>query len=424
MATKVDTGQSLSVAKSLGYTGSSNQEFDSWFSNLDELSQEAVKTGNSALVSYIQAINSTSDPYRRQQLENALNSYRSQVFEPNFLQRIGEDLFGDTSSRTNFENQVNDKFIQAISGIQEGEHKEDYTDPASEVARRRAAGINDDLSGASQLGSGEPGSIDEPNLTPGIVNDQVSFIPDVLQGALNVFSSTMSFISGLKNFQLQNLSIASNELNNLSSADSWLTSMLKHTIRYDFNFDDSKTPDTRLSDFNNALVSALESISSSSEFSHLSPYTRKAVKSIIANYDSDNIASKALYEQMKNDFLKARKSNVEIESSPNFSDFVSEWISNCQPYMQSLYDAEIKEFEARQKQPELVESQIYVNTKSGDLHKKQSDLIDWRKSKIETISTLFDNIKSAIPKDKQWKGIASWFTDMGKVIAVTKILGE
>lgn len=251
---RVDYGSSLDIAKQLGYTGSSNSEFDTWFKSLSDLEKEAITSGNYALLSYIKAYQSTDDPYRRQQLENSLNAYRSQSYEPNFFQRIGEDIFGDTSSRTNFINQTNDKLIQDIKGIQEGLHTEDYTDPASEVARKKAAGLNVDLTGGERIGSGQPGAIDEPELAPGVVNDGYSALPEIGSAVAQVFSMSMSFAQAFQGLSAGSIQIASEKLGLLDSVDNFLISQIGNRLTEDdiksiLNKDD-KSSDSRLASIN------------------------------------------------------------------------------------------------------------------------------------------------------------------------------
>lgn len=364
------------------------------------------------------------NPYVYELLINAYNTYASQVFSPNLGQQFGEAL-GDYSSRTNFVNQQVAGLRQEIAEILKANHIEYLSSASAESADMSKAGINVDLSGGQGISPAEGSDIDNSDLANPIVNTgetpAVDFVSNVLQGCMNVFSSTMSFVGNLKQFELQNLQIASDELNNLTNADTWLNQMLKRTIKYNF---DGASSDVNSGAWHNALQDAFVSITESPEFNHLSRRTRKAVKTVLSNYDVDNVTSKVLYEQMKNEFLTARQKNVEIQSSHTFSEFLSDWISNSRPYMDQFYQAQMKEFEAKQKQPDLVQSEIAKNKSSERQQNASAVMTEYRKQKVETIGTLFDGIKNAIPNDAWYKGLAEWFTEMSRIMTIQALIKE
>lgn len=201
--------------KDLGYTGSSNADFDAWFSGLSDAEKQYINTENPVLLQYIKAYNSTTDPYIRQQLEGFLSNFNSQKFSPTLLQSLGE-AFGDTSARQNFLNQASADFSTSITKLLEGKHVEDYTDPSAEIARRKLAGINDDLNGGSQIGTGDPAQIDNSEPQPGIVNDGQSAVQSVAQIGTSIVSFAMQMYTGFQN--IRSLSLENN-LKELSLSD-------------------------------------------------------------------------------------------------------------------------------------------------------------------------------------------------------------
>lgn len=197
--------------RNLGYTGSTNAEFDQWYSSLSDLERDYVNTANPALFSAIQAYNSAPDDYHRQQIMNAYLDYQGQSFEPTLLQQIGE-AFGDHSARASFQNSINKSLVDAVTRVGESAHTEAYTDPAAELARRKNAGINDALSGGSQIGSGEPGSIDERQLSDPFINDGQSDVSSIAQIGTSIVSFAMQMYTGFQNIRSITLDNAMKEL--------------------------------------------------------------------------------------------------------------------------------------------------------------------------------------------------------------------
>ena len=194
------------VLKDLGFTGKP-EELPSWFEGLSDVEKEYYRTENPVLLQYIQALRSTNDPYVRQQLEGAYSNFKSQSFNPNFLQNIGE-LVGDTSARANFNNQLNSGFSGEISRIIEGKHVEDYTSEPAQLERLKESGINTDLNGGSALSAGEPGKIDEAQLQPGVVNDGSNAVEPLFQAGAQIVSFAMQAYQGfmsVKSISLDNL---------------------------------------------------------------------------------------------------------------------------------------------------------------------------------------------------------------------------
>lgn len=128
---------------------------------------------------------SLPDDYK-QQLLTAYDTYNGTSFSPNIFQNFGEVL-GDYSSRANFENTRFTNLNAAISEILNAYHSEQYSDPSAELARRKSAGLNDDINGGSSIGSGQPGDIALPDNLPAPVNDMQSSIPEIGSTVAQVF---------------------------------------------------------------------------------------------------------------------------------------------------------------------------------------------------------------------------------------------
>ena len=185
------------VLTDLGFTGTPD-ELASWYQGLSDVEKEYYRTENPVLFQYIQALRSTNDPYVRQQLEGAYANFKSQSFNPNVLQNIGE-LVGDTSARANFNNQLNSGFSGEIQRILEGAHVEDYTSEPAQLERLKQSGINADLQGGSALSAGEPGKIDETELQPGVVNDGSNAVAPLFQAGAQIVSFAMQAYQGFMN---------------------------------------------------------------------------------------------------------------------------------------------------------------------------------------------------------------------------------
>lgn len=145
------------------------------------------------------------------QFLNAYNSYKSQSFNPNWFQQLGYELFDDTSAWNNFENTRLSAFWDNFGRINDAMHQENFSLPSAELARRKAAGINDDLSGATQIGSGTPGNIDQADMAVPALNDGSNMIQDISNVGQTIISTALQLYSGFQ-------SIRGADLDNLSKS--------------------------------------------------------------------------------------------------------------------------------------------------------------------------------------------------------------
>lgn len=145
------------------------------------------------------------------QFLNAYNTYKSQSFNPNWFQQLGYDMFGDSRAWDNFENTRLSSFWDTFGRITDAMHQENYSLPSEELARRKAAGINDDLSGGNAIGSGSPGNIDQAEMAVPSLNDGSNMIQDISNVGQTIISTALQLYSGFQ-------SIRGADLDNLSKS--------------------------------------------------------------------------------------------------------------------------------------------------------------------------------------------------------------
>lgn len=339
-----------------------------------------------------------------------------------------EDLLGLSDvSREKFYNQMRMDAKEYMMSLVDKYNDRSYDSAEEQVARMKLAGQNVDLSGGQGVSPGESGSVDLAHKDavmpdPSGFSGAMNVASAVAQGVMSVVSNTFDFIGKINSFQLQSTDLATSELNGLMSADSWLTSMLKKTIKY--QFDPEGKPDTNASSFRKALSDALLSVSSSNEFNSLNKRTRKYVNAVISNYDVDNISSKALYEELKNEYLSAREKNANIQANPNYSESFDNWLSQLTPLLTEFNNGLLGEYRAKSKQRDLVVSQISSNKASARRNNADADMVEYRKSKIDSVGSLFDQMKKTIPQGEKWSGIANWFTELSKILVIQGLVHE
>lgn len=318
------------AAKNLGYSGSTNAEFDEWYKGLDPLQLEYMQTENPVLLQYIQALNSAKDPYIRQQLEGAYANFKSQSFNPNLLQWFGE-LFGDTSARANFNNQLNSGFSESIKNIIEGMHTEEYTDPAAETARRRAAGLNVDLSGGSQIGSGDPAKIDESQLAPGVVNDGSSgadVISQIAQYGISFVTQTMEFAKGIQSLRQGSLMNVAQDLSNHSTAMDLIAEEVMNSLSISDISDANAINDSVFLDHLGALVK-------DNSFNHSTKRVLQRYYNTIKNQSGTGRLQTAKMELAQR-YMNARKGTASIMADPLFSSDFTDYIGTIGKRWSSL----------------------------------------------------------------------------------------
>lgn len=374
---------------------------------------------------YINQYKSNPELYNQLLNNNPHTVGNSGLFSPTLGDNIAS-MFGSTAAEDRYYNQLRSDAVEWVANLVDKYNNRAYDSALSQVARQSAAGINVDLNGGQGISPGDPGSsslAERDSVLPTDVadaasSDSLNLLQAVSTGVTTAISSTLNAIQSINQFQLQQNEIASSELNGLTSAESWFTDMLKTTIRYDYSKGYSAP------EWNQALSDAIVSITESDEFNRLNRRTRRYVKNVVSNFDVNNLKSKGLYESLLNDYLTTREKNVRIKAHPSFSESFSEWMENLTPIMKEYNEAELADYLSRKKNPSLMDSQIFHNNASARHANASSDLIEYRKQKIETIGTLFDNIKASIPKDEWWHGLAEWFTEMSRIMTIQALIRE
>ena len=394
----------MARAKELGYTGDGS-DINSFYEGLDDFQKNYYSYGDSQIWQYYLEAQKYKDsnPYYYEQMMSALNNYHSMKFSPNLLQKVGETL-GDFSGRSNFENQNLANLNSEFQKIRESLHTEEYSDPSAELARRKAAGINDDLSGGSSLGSGNPGNIDQAEVPPGVVNSGESSVADVVTTSMNIFSSVLGFVQQIKGMQLQNAQLVGQELEGLSSSNNWFRERLIARIPHDI-FTGSYTDDDRSILFNKAIRDAVTDIENSADFGYLSRSTRRYLRqsgAILSNGDS--LENRALYQELYNRYLKSANENANYVADPRFSTDFDKWVENCVPYVKQYVDLALKNA---------------VN--EADIKHSEKELKGFQTQKIKALDNLFDGIEKSIPKEASWKGFATYISEITKVWLTSKM---
>lgn len=121
--------------------------------------------------------------------------YQYQEYSPTWFQGVWAELSHSTSAFDRFYNERKTSGDEYLSQVLSAKRQQDYNDPAAQLARRTAAGLNDQLNGGSQIGSGEsPATV--PDETP---PNQPEPGQDAQQ-ALDVAGIGFQLFTGMMNF--------------------------------------------------------------------------------------------------------------------------------------------------------------------------------------------------------------------------------
>jgi len=139
-------------------------------------------------------------------------------YSKNFLQDIAYGLFGDTSAEDEYYGNLQNMRNQYLAETLEAMRQQEHNSPEAEVARRRAAGLNDDLNGGQAIGTGQAAENDQPMQTPPGMGGQQTSIQDKLNGLWNVFTQayalTMGFVQDSQAVRAAQIANEGNELEN------------------------------------------------------------------------------------------------------------------------------------------------------------------------------------------------------------------
>lgn len=253
------------------------------------------------------------------QLLNAYNTYAGQQFSPNGLQSIGE-FFGDMSARSNFNNTRWATFMDTLGRIQDAMHQENYTNPSAELARRKAAGINDDLSGANQIGSGTPGNIDQADMATPALNDGSEVITSIAQYGISFVSQIMSFAQGIQSLRAGSLANIAQDLSNHSSAMDLIAEEVMNGLGISDIKDIDKVDSTAFIDFLGGLAKDNSFNSSTKRVLNRYYSTMKQ--------DTGTARIQALKMELAQRYFNARRGVATEIAHPLFDDDFMEFVGN------------------------------------------------------------------------------------------------
>lgn len=131
--------------------------------------------------------------------------------EDSFWSRAGQ-FFGGKLSSTKYNEAMQEKDAGLLRELLEKQNIQDYEDPQAETARREAAGLNDSLNGGQQIGTGNPGEIDDTTLgADGAVANAVN--SEAAAQPIKVAESLMNCLGGVMNLANAGVGVASSILN-------------------------------------------------------------------------------------------------------------------------------------------------------------------------------------------------------------------
>lgn len=138
--------------------------------------------------------------------EELLNNpyYQYQDYEPGFLETIGYSGFGISNRAQTWLNERRTSGDEYMSQILDAKRTQEYSSPASEVARRQAAGLNDDLNGGQAIGTGEASDVapddTPPSNSPESGSEFIDVASKVAQLGISFFEEGASLIGFLQDY--------------------------------------------------------------------------------------------------------------------------------------------------------------------------------------------------------------------------------
>lgn len=240
-------------------------------------------------------------------LMNAYRSYTSQVFSPNFLQKIGE-MVGDNSSRTNFVNQQIAGLRQEIAEILKANHIEGLSSAVSEAADMKNAGINVDLQGGQGISPAEGADIDNNDMANPVVNEGSEVTSQIFSAGAQIVSFAMQAYQGFMNVKSLNLENMLKEFSLSENARSLAWNTIKEGVTEFMtspSFDDSLKDDPSAVALIPSLVQSFGArINSLPLNRRQKKYMYSLVDELVYSFDLDgNKIPTAKYQTLVNDTL-------------------------------------------------------------------------------------------------------------------------
>ena len=118
--------------------------------------------------------------------------YQYQEFSPTFWQQLWSGMTSDYSPMHTFYNDRATSGDEYLSQVLDTMRQQNYNDPANQLLRRERAGLNDALSGGSQIGAGDPAGV-VPDETPPVQQPPTNEIATVMTVGFDLFKNILSF---------------------------------------------------------------------------------------------------------------------------------------------------------------------------------------------------------------------------------------
>lgn len=182
------------VAARGSVTGPSQSRYDAWYEQ------------------YLKSI----EQYKGTSFYNELlnNPYASRQDAPlNFFQQLWKGFTGTSAAETNFYNQREQSAAEYMSQILDAHRQQEYNDPAAQMARQKAAGLNPELNGGQNISSGEtPGAT--PDDTPPVVEavDDLAAGSQVMSIGMSIFQNVFSAVGAIQQIHGQSLANSEREI--------------------------------------------------------------------------------------------------------------------------------------------------------------------------------------------------------------------
>lgn len=176
-----------------------NQTSDEWYNKYIEQYKDSEFYEQLKMNPYLRANNA---PYQNSMLENIFGGAK-----------------GSTQYYEDLVNARNEYMTEILGQMREQAHN----DPAAEVARRKAAGLNDDLSGGQAIGTGEAAQNDQPAGSPPNMMGGLNEIQNNISTLWSCFTNAYSLTSALiKDAQVLKSGKIANENGEIDNFVKWL----------------------------------------------------------------------------------------------------------------------------------------------------------------------------------------------------------
>lgn len=303
-------------------------------------------------------------------------------------------------------------------------HIEEYTDPAAEIARRKNAGINDDLTGGSQIGPGEPANPspeDTDTDLPYNLSNQAN------EGAINTIGSVMSAVNMAMNmassFQALNageISMLNGEISNYSD----FNKVVGEALSTNLSADELKAIITDKEGSSEALSKAMNFIMSDTFLSSLPPRLRKRFSRLSRRGRGNDIFTASQLQTILKSYSSERFGLANILGHPYYKDDFSSMLADISGYIakyQIDYDKLWKDFDFDKLSVSMTDENGNVVSlgRAEGIAQMQSKLYESLKSESDKLTEqLWNNIEHTLTsKNTWWSNLLLFFIPFARSMA-------